>query len=144
MRGTARPGAHGVQLVKGRAHRRRRGGEVGAGTVLTCGFALLLMSLIAAMVLLAQAGATASRAATAADLAALAAADASRGLIPGDPCTVAAETAAAQGATLQSCSRAGPGGTVVEVRTSARVDPAVHWFALIPDATGRARAGPPP
>lgn len=112
--------------------------------MLTCGLAVLLMSLIAAVVLLAQAGATASRAATAADLAALAAADASRGLLPGDPCTVAAETAAAHGATLQSCSRDGPGGTVVEVRTSVRVGPAAHWFALVPDATGRARAGPPP
>lgn len=118
---------------------------MGAGTVLTCGFAVLLMSLIAAVVLLAQAGAAASRAATAADLAALAAADASRGLLPGDPCTVAAETAAANGATLLSCSRDGPGGTVVEVRTSAGVDdPTVDWFALVPDATGRARAGPPP
>lgn len=122
----------------------RRGGEVGAGTVLMCGFAVLLMALVAAVALLAQAGATASRAATAADLAALAAADASRGLLPGDPCTVAAETAAAQGATLLSCSRDGPGGTVVEVRTSAEMVTAIHWFAVVPDATGRARAGPPP
>lgn len=111
---------------------------------MTCGFAVLLLSLIAAVVLLAQAGATASRAATTADLAALAAADAARGLLPGDPCAVAVETAAAHGATLLSCSRDGPGGTVVEVHTSARVDPAVHWLALVPDATGRARAGPPP
>lgn len=130
--------------MRGWAQRRHREGEVGAGTVLTCGFAVLLLSLIAAVVLLAQAGATASRAATAADMAALAAADSSRGLLPGDPCTVAAETAAAHGATLLSCSRDGPGGTVVEVLISVRVDPAVHWFALFPEATGRARAGPPP
>ncbi|MHA7154094.1 Rv3654c family TadE-like protein [Arthrobacter sp. TMN-50] len=117
--------------------------ETGAGTVLACGFALVVITLIAAVVVLAQAGTAAAQAATAADLAALAAADASRGLIPGDPCAVAAATAAAHGASLRSCDRDGPAGTIVEVRTSLKVN-GVAGYPLLPDATGRARAGPPP
>ncbi|GAA1124626.1 Rv3654c family TadE-like protein [Arthrobacter flavus] len=118
--------------------------EAGAGTALICGFALVVLTLMTAVVLLAQVGTAAARAATAADLAALAAADAARGLAAGDPCTVAMETAAAHGVSLQSCAREGPGGTIVEVRTSLTVNVVIAGYPLLPDASGRARAGPPP
>ena len=120
------------------------GAETGAGTALICGFALVVLTLITAVILLAQVGTAAARAATAADLAALAAADASRGLTAGDPCTVAMETAAAHGASVQVCAREGPGGTIVEVRTSFTVKVVIAGYPLLPDAMGRARAGPPP
>ncbi|WP_026552078.1 Rv3654c family TadE-like protein [Arthrobacter sp. H20] len=118
--------------------------EVGAGTVMTCGLALVIITLIATVVLLAQVGTAAARAATAADLAALAAADASRGLITGEPCTIAVETAAAHGAFLESCIREGQGGIIVEVRTTVQMHVTVGGYPLLPEARGRARAGPPP
>ncbi len=102
------------------------------------GLALLALLLIASAALLLQAAAAASKAATAADLAALAAADAVRGITPGDPCSAAGEVADRHGAALQECSvgETGPGTAVVRVSVSGR--------GLLPDAVGRARAGPPP
>ena len=85
--------------------------------------------------LLAQAGVLASRAAAAADLAALAAADAARGLAPGEPCTVAAEVAARNDARISSCSI--EGGDTVQVGTE------LHTRSPFGTATGLARAGPP-
>lgn len=115
-----------------------RSRERGAGTVLTAGIGMALLILLAATALLIQATVAASRAATAADLSALAAADAARGLLNGDPCGIAAETSAQHGARMSSCIRLGGQGHIVEVRT------AVDTPGLLPDATGRARAGPPP
>ncbi|WP_115787805.1 Rv3654c family TadE-like protein [Arthrobacter silvisoli] len=110
--------------------------ERGSGTILAAGLGLLVISLMIAAVLLAQAGVHAQRAAAAADMAALAAADAARGLKPGDPCTVAAETARQNNASLTSCLLAG--GGIVEVRTR------LMQGSFLGSATGHSRAGPPP
>ena len=87
-----------------------------------------------------QAGA---KAGTAADLAALAAADAARLLLPGDPCAVATATAAANDAHLAGCSRQGPSGEIVTVGVQVAVSP-VGWLPLLTRAHSVARAGPPP
>lgn len=110
--------------------------ERGSGTVLAAGLALVLVMAMALMLLLAQSAVMASRAAAAADLAALAAADALRGLTSGEPCGVAAGVAARHGTTLLSC-REGAGQTV-EVRTE------LVARTIFGAATGQARAGPPP
>lgn len=110
--------------------------ERGAGTVLALGLGAVVMAMLLGLLFLAQAGVMASRAASAADLAALAAADAARGLASGEPCAVAADVAEKHDTRLTSCTVAG--GNVVEVATE--VANAFRWGV----ATGRARAGPPP
>jgi secretion/DNA translocation related TadE-like protein len=110
--------------------------ERGSGTVLGLTLGAVVALLLAAVLLLAQAGVMASRAASAADLSALAAADAARGLTSGQPCAVAADVAGRHSAKLTSCNVLG--GGVVEVATE--LAHAFDWGA----ATGRARAGPPP
>jgi secretion/DNA translocation related TadE-like protein len=112
------------------------GSERGSGTVLAAGLGLLVIGLLSAALLMAQATVHAQRAASAADLAALAAADVARGLKPGDPCAAAAETAAQNNATLTSCLLAGEG--IVEVRTR------LLQGTVLGTATGHSRAGPPP
>ena len=112
--------------------------EQGSGTVLAAGLALVMAFLLAGIVLLVQAQVAGSRAATAADLAALAGADAARGLAAGDPCQVAADIVTRHNAQLASCTVEGHPGTIVEVRTTIAV-PGLPW-----PAQGRARAGPPP
>lgn len=110
--------------------------ERGSGTILALGLAVVVVLATAMVLLLAQSAVLASRAASAADLAALAAADAHRGLTSGDPCTVAAEVAARHAAELISCL---PGPDLsVEVRTE------MNQRTLAGPATGHARAGPPP
>ncbi|RAM39153.1 hypothetical protein DBZ45_00985 [Arthrobacter globiformis] len=112
------------------------GSERGSGTVLAAGLGMVLVMVMSLLLLLAQASAAASRAAAAADLAALAAADALRGVSAGEPCLVAAAVAARHKAKLTSCT---PGGDQsVEVSTELTAGP------LLGVATGRARAGPPP
>lgn len=108
----------------------------GAGTVLALALGAVVMVLLAGLLLLAQAGVMASRAATAADLAALAAADAQRGLASGEPCAVAGDVAGRHEARLASCKVLG--GDEVEVVTELAYP--IAWGT----ATGRARAGPPP
>lgn len=110
--------------------------ERGAGTVLALGLGMLVVVATVLVLLLAQSGAMAFRAAAAADLAALAAADAARGITPGEPCAVAADVARRNGARVLSCSE-GTGSTV-QVRTELEVRTPVGG------ATGLARAGPPP
>ena len=109
--------------------------ERGSGTVLAAGLALVVLFIAATVMLLAQSAVLASRAASAADLAALAGADALRGLTDGEPCAVAAAVAARHAAVVVSCAP-GPGQTL-EVRT--RLDGSV-----LGPASGHARAGPPP
>ncbi|WP_370957549.1 Rv3654c family TadE-like protein [Arthrobacter sp. RCC_34] len=106
--------------------------------MLSLGLGLVLVTAVLLVVLLGQAATLASRAAAAADLSALAAADAARGLRNGDPCTVAAEIAARDGARLDSCELQGPSGDIAEVRTS------VSGAFGLDGGEGRARAGPPP
>jgi secretion/DNA translocation related TadE-like protein len=109
--------------------------EKGSGTVLALVLAFAVMALLAGVLILAQAGVMASRAASAADLAALAAADAARGISSGEPCAVAGSVLEQHSATLIACE---VGGEVVEV--SAELEQSFLFGA----ATGRARAGPPP
>ena len=110
--------------------------ERGSGTVLAAGLALVVVMALGLVLLLAQSAVMASRAATAADLAALAAADALRGLTDGEPCAVAADVAGRHEATVVSCT-AGAGQTI-EVRTELLAR------TTLGPATGHARAGPPP
>ncbi|MBM7849539.1 secretion/DNA translocation related TadE-like protein [Arthrobacter roseus] len=102
------------------------------------GIAFAILLLLAMLVILVQATVGASRASTAADLAALAAADVARGLTPGEPCAVAGEVASRHGVELKSCQQVGAQGHIVDVTTS------VHISSLLGSANGRARAGPPP
>lgn len=102
------------------------------------GFALALLILVAGVVLLMQGAVSASRAATAADLSVLAAADAARGLREGEPCVLALEVAEKQGARLETCAAEGSTGDIYVVTTT------VTAGGLLPPATGAARAGPPP
>jgi len=67
------------------------------------------------------------------DAAALAAADAASGAVPGAPCVLAARVAGAGGAVLGSCEI---DGLIATVSATARIG-AVSFSA-------RARAGPPP
>ncbi|MCP3426983.1 hypothetical protein NBM05_13430 [Rothia sp. AR01] len=81
------------------------------------------------------------RAATAADLAALAAADAARGLRDGIPCEEAERTAASNGARMTDCAAAPGIVGGMDVRVSVGLAPAVGFLG---PARGLARAGPPP
>ncbi|MET1152673.1 Rv3654c family TadE-like protein [Arthrobacter sp.] len=117
----------------------------GAGTVLAAGLVLLLCLMLTAVASVLQAGTASARAGKAADLAALAGADAARGLLAGDPCSLAAEVAGKQGAELSACSRSGPGGVVVDVRSRTALPDVFGWLnGEWTHAEGRARAGPPP
>lgn len=112
------------------------GRERGSGTVLAAGLALVVMTAMVLMLLLAQSAVLSSRAASAADLAALAAADALRGVTHGEPCTIASQVAARHGAAVLGCTEGA--GQTVEVRTE------LMERTVFGAATGRSRAGPPP
>ena len=112
-------------------------GDAGAGTVLMLGIALGTMTLALAAVLLSAAVVGGARAGTAANLAALAGADALRGLRNGDACTTAAAVAARNQAEVALCTPDPEEGTVtVTVHAAA--------FLLPWPASAEARAGPPP
>lgn len=123
-------------VPRGSLGQRSRRGERGSGTLLAAGLALTVLTLMSGALLFAQAAVFAGRAASAADLAALAAADALRGLTEGDPCTVALEVASRHGATVVSCVEGA--GQTVEVRTE------LVERSVAGPARGHARAGPPP
>lgn len=94
---------------------------VGATVALAGGFAVVL------------AGSVASQfAANAADAAALAAADAVSGVVPADPCGLAAVAAERNGARLVACEIDGPAASVI-----------VAVVAPLSEARAAARAGPP-
>ncbi|SDX70250.1 helicase/secretion neighborhood TadE-like protein [Modestobacter sp. DSM 44400] len=113
-------------------------GERGSATVWMVALAGLLAAVGMAAVLVGAAVIGRHRAGTAADLAALAAAGRA---VVGDPqaCDVAGRVAAANGATVDSCTVAA--GAVVEVRV--RVPVRLGPLGVL-DAPGRARAGPAP
>lgn len=98
----------------------------------------VLLALMSGVLLLIEAAVGAERAATSADLAALAGADAARGLVPGQPCDVALAVVNRHQATLVSCTINGADRDIVEIATSIELPG--PWGT----ATGRARAGPPP
>lgn len=112
--------------------------EQGSGTILVIALVLIVLVLTGVVVLLVQATVGSAKAATAADLAALAGADAARDLIVGEPCAVATEVATRNHAVLVNCSVSGAEADIVDVQT--RVD----LPAPLGPASARARAGPPP
>ena len=103
--------------------------------MLSAGLALAMLLLMALVVGLGQAAVAAAKAATAADLSALAAADTYRGLIAGDPCQAASETAQRHSAALVAC--------ILNPDMSVSVEVSVATTLPWP-ARGLARAGPPP
>ena len=118
-------------MTRGRAPAR---GERGSGTVSVLGTAALGAGLLLAVAVLGQASVTGARAAGAADLAALAASDARRGLSDHEPCALAGRTAARNGAVVVAC----------EMREDGTVRVAVELArAPLPSATADAVAGPP-
>ncbi len=119
--------------------RRQRG----SGTVLMLAVVCVAALGLVAVLMFTAVSNAGAKAGTAADLAALAAADAARRLLPGDPCAVAASTAAANDAILAGCSRQGPGGEIVTVLVQVPVSP-VGWLPPLTRAHSEARAGPPP
>ena len=111
--------------------------EAGSGTVLalTIIAALLVVTVvIAGLIGVASAN---RRASAAADLSALAAADAYRGLTEGDPCAVAADLAERHGAHLESCTFPDRPETV-EVTVAV---PVAGPMGALGPARVRARAG---
>jgi len=106
--------------------------ERGAGTVATLGLGLGIVALVLAALPLYGALAARHSVVAAADAAALAAADAASGLVPGYPCEIAARVASANGASLDGCALDGLVATVVvgrpllgfEVVASATAGPA--------------------
>ena len=118
-------------------------GERGSGTVLMLSVVCVAVLALVVVLMFTAVAQAAAKAGTAADLAALAAADAARRLLPGDPCGVAASTATANAATLTGCSRQGTGGEIVTVAVHVAVSP-VGWLPPVTRAKAVARAGPPP
>ena len=111
--------------------------EEGSGTVLalTIIAALLVMTVVIAGLI--GVVSVNRRASAAADLSALAAADAYRGLTEGDPCAVAADLAERHGAHLESCTFPDRPETV-EVTVAV---PVAGPMGMLGPARVRARAG---
>jgi len=103
------------------------------GTLLAAGIVATTALLAAGLAAAGGASIASQRVAGAADAAALAAADAASGAVTGEPCTRAAELAAAAGAHIERCEIEG---------LYAVVDVSVPYAGLA--ATARARAGPAP
>lgn len=111
----------------------------GSGTVLVLALCALLVSGALAVGLLSAALTARHRASVAADLAALAAADALSGRQAGDPCELAERVAHRNGGTLTQCVSDQDGSVVVEVLVRPRQGEEVLGPARV-----RARAGPAP
>ena len=109
-----------------------RSGERGAATVMAVAIVGAVVALAVGVVAVLAASVASQLAANAADASALAAADAVSGAVAGEPCALASELAARNGARLVSCAIDGP---------AASVTVAVGRGAF--DAVATARAGPP-
>jgi secretion/DNA translocation related TadE-like protein len=107
--------------------------------VLALGLVALLVALVLAVAAVGAAVVARHRAAAAADLAALAAADRTTGRAPGAPCPAAAEIAHRNRASLASCRVAADGS--VTVRATCRLPRPWRRLGV---ATAVARAGHPP
>jgi len=113
--------------------------EEGSGTVLAVGIIAALLILATVIIGFAGVSGATRGAGRAAGLGALAAADALRGITPGDPCDIAAQVARDNNANLVGCALADRPETV-----DIRVNSAVHGpFAFLGDAQGTSRAGAP-
>ena len=110
--------------------------ETGSGSVTVLGTVLLAAGLLAAVLAVGEAAVVSARAAGAADLAALAAADARRGLSDHDPCGIAEDTAERNGAAVIACTARQDGSmrVAVEVR---------HGPLPLPPGEASAVAGAP-
>lgn len=115
-------------------------GERGSGTGLALGIIAVLLVFFSVLAGLIAAVTANHRASTAADLAALAAADSARGLTLGEPCQVANETAANNGAMLIACARSPTREGTVDVRVQVEIS---GPYAFLGPAESLARAGPP-
>ncbi|MFW7387627.1 MAG: Rv3654c family TadE-like protein [Rothia mucilaginosa] len=111
--------------------------EEGSGTVLALTIIAALLVLTVVIAGLIGVVSANRRASAAADLSALAAADAYRGLTEGDPCAVAAELAERHGAHLESCTFPDRPETV-EVTVAV---PVAGPMGVLGPARVRARAG---
>ena len=111
--------------------------EEGSGTVLALTIIAALLVLTVVIAGLIGAVSANRRASAAADLSALAAADAYRGLTEGDPCAVAADLAERHGAHLESCTFPDRPETV-EVTVTV---PVAGPMGMLGPARVRARAG---
>lgn len=111
--------------------------EEGSGTVLA--LTIIVALLVVTVVIAGLIGVVSAnrRASAAADLSALAAADAYRGLTEGDPCAVAADLAERHGAHLESCTFPDRPETV-EVTVAV---PVAGPMGVLGPARVRARAG---
>ena len=111
--------------------------EEGSGTVLA--LTIIAALLVVTVVIAGLIGVVSAnrRASAAADLSALAAADAYRGLTEGDPCAVAADLAERHGARLESCTFPDRPETV-EVTVAV---PVAGPMGMLGPARVRARAG---
>ncbi|HCN39640.1 Rv3654c family TadE-like protein [Rothia sp. (in: high G+C Gram-positive bacteria)] len=114
--------------------------ERGSNTVTSLGLVCVLLVLGLTMAGLVGVVSANHRAATAADLAALAGADAARGLSSGQPCTVAAAVAGRNGASLAGCALPSELSGTVDVRVTIPIE---GPFAFLGSAEGLSRAGPP-
>lgn len=124
-----RAGALRRAVSRGRAS--RWGADDGAGTILAVGLVAVVVCLTATALPLYAVFAHKQALAGAADAAALAAADVRIGILPGEPCAVAAVVAQANGAALTGCA---VDGLVVTVAVGG----AVAGFPV----QGSATAGP--
>ena len=109
----------------------RAADESGAASIVALGLVGAIVALAALLAPVLGLFVATQRVANAADAAALAAADASSGAVPGVPCDLAAGVAARNGANLTRCEIDGPVASVVARST---------MFGFTVDA--RARAGP--
>lgn len=112
--------------------------DEGSATIWVLAVSGLVVAVAYAVLLLASVQATRQRAEAAADLAALAGAQA--GARGSDPCSAAQSVAAADGAELETCEVL---GEVVAVTAAARLPPALSSFGGGLVRSG-ARAGPVP
>lgn len=103
-------------------------------TNIVVGLCSIILILVTAIGSLSQAFVAHSTAQSAADLAALAAADAIRGLASGEPCEIAKEVAKRNGGTMSDCRAS-------RTEQSAFVEVAVDIPGPLPKVTEKAVAG---
>lgn len=114
--------------------------EQGSGTALALGLVAVLLILLIFITGLFGVMTAKKRASTAADLSALAAADAARGLREGEPCEVAAQVAEDNETHLAGCAAPSGRQGTIDVRVTSKIS---GPFAFLGDADAISRAGPP-
>ncbi|MDO4917878.1 MAG: flp pilus-assembly TadE/G-like family protein [Rothia sp. (in: high G+C Gram-positive bacteria)] len=129
-----------AQTTSEQIARPQSSNERGSGTVMSLGIIAVLLILAVAVAGLIGALAANHRALSAADLSALAAADAARGLRSGEPCEVAAQVARQNKAELVNCVAPAQHSGTIDVRVNCKIS---GPFAALGPAEAGARAGPP-